>query len=153
MGINWARVILGGLVAGLIVNICEFLVNNLWLDGDWSDAMEALNRSPEVGIGGTVAFWLWGFLTGIFAMWLYAALRPRFGSGPKTAVLAAIAVWIPGSVLGMVFPAVLELFPYRLIAIGIASGFVEIVIGTLAGAWLYRESDRPLAAPAGAGRF
>jgi hypothetical protein len=152
MGINWARVILGGMVAGLIVNVCEFLVNNLWLDGEWAEAMEALNRSAEVGSGAIAAFWLWGFLTGIFALWLYAAICPRFGGGPKTAMLAAIAVWIPGSVLGMVFPAVLELFPQRLIAIGVAAGLVELVIGTLAGARLYKESPAAVGARVAAAR-
>jgi hypothetical protein len=141
MGINWARVILGGMIAGLIVNISEFLVNNLWLPGEWAEAMESLNRTGEVGSAGTVAFWAWGFLTGISALWLYAAIRPRFGAGPKTAVLAALAIWVPGSLLGTIFPAVLELFPQRLIVIGVAAGLVELLVGTLAGAALYRESD------------
>jgi hypothetical protein len=152
MGINWARVILGGLVAGLVINVSEFAINNLWLDGEWTEAIESLNRSSAVGAGGTAAFWVWGFLTGIFALYLYAAFRPRFGAGPKTAVRAALAAWIPGSVLGMVFPAVLELFPVRLMVIGVLSGLVELVIGTLVGAWLYQESDKAMNVRTAAGR-
>jgi len=141
MGINGARVILGGVVAGLIVNVSEFLVNNVVLGDEWSNAMEALNRPAEMPSGATAVFWLWGFMTGIMALWLYAAMRPRFGPGPKTAVLAAVAVWVPGSLLGVVFPAVLALFPTSLMAIGVVSGLVELVVGTLAGAWLYREVE------------
>jgi hypothetical protein len=152
MGINWGRVILGGLVAGLVVNVSEFAINNLWLDGEWTEAIESLNRSSAVGAGGTAAFWLWGFLTGIFALYLYAAFRPRFGAGPRTAVRAAVASWIPGSVLGLVFPAVLELFPVRLMAIGVISGLVEIVIGTLVGARLYQESETAKDVRAAVGR-
>ena len=29
-------------------------------------------------------FTVWGFLVGIFAVWLYAAIRPRYGAGAKT---------------------------------------------------------------------
>src|ERR1039458_3671255 len=32
MRINWTRVILGGLLAGLIVNVCEYIVNSLQPD-------------------------------------------------------------------------------------------------------------------------
>ena len=38
-------------------------------------------------------FLAWGFLVGIFAVWLYAAIRPRYGAGPKTALCAGAAVW------------------------------------------------------------
>ncbi|HSE60477.1 MAG TPA: hypothetical protein VLA99_17380 [Nitrospiraceae bacterium] len=31
------------------------------------------------------------------ALWLYAAIRPRFGAGPKTALYAGLGVWVLGS--------------------------------------------------------
>ena len=148
MRINWTRVILGGLLAGLIVNICEQLVNGLLLGSEWAAAMKALNHSPEMGIGPTTAFWLWGFLIGLYALWLYVTIRPRFGAGPRTAMIAGIAVWVPGSLLAMITPAALHLFRYRLIAIGVVLGLVEIVIGTVVGAWLYKEGKASLAAAA-----
>ena len=139
MKINWTRVILGGLIAGLIVNVCEFLVNGLLLRGEWAAAMKALNLPSEMGIFPTAVFWLWGFLIGLYSLWLYTTIRPHFGAGPKTAVIAGIAVWIPSSLLAMAGPAALHLFRYRLIAAGIAVGLVEIVIGTVVGAWFYKE--------------
>ena len=150
MRINWTRVILGGLLAGLIINICEFLVNGLLLGSEWASAMTALNKSAQTEIGATVAFWLWGFLIGLYALWLYVTIRPRFGPGPKTAVIAGIAVWVPGSLLAMIAPAALHIFRYRLIIIGIALAFVEIALGTVIGAWptRSREAHRlPLARP------
>jgi len=141
MRINWTRVILGGLLAGVIINICEFLVNGLILSSQWDAAMKALNKSSAMGIGPTAAFWLWGFLLGIYALWFYATIRPRFGPGPKTAVIAGIAVWVPASLLAMIAPAALHLFRYRLIGLGVILGLVEIVVGTVVGAWLYRERE------------
>lgn len=98
-----------------------------------------LVKSPNMGIGPIGAFWLWGFLIGIYALWLYATIWPQFGPGPKTAVITGTAVWIPASLLAMFAPAALHLFRYHLIAIGVVVAFVEILVGTVAGAWLYKE--------------
>jgi hypothetical protein len=36
----------------------------------------------------------------------------------------------------------LNLFPARLLVIGLLVGLVEVSVGTLAGAWIYREQTR-----------
>jgi glucan phosphoethanolaminetransferase (alkaline phosphatase superfamily) len=150
MRTNWTRVILGGLLAGLIVNFFEYIVNGLILGNHWAAAMMALNRAPEMGAIPTAAFWVWGFLIGIYALWLYAAIRPRFGPGPKTAVIAGVVVWIPASLLAMIAPAALHLFSRRLIGASVVVGLVEIVIGTVVGAWRYKEQEVPRGASAAA---
>jgi MFS family permease len=137
--INGARVILGGLAAGLIINISEFLLNSVILQKDMDAAVGALNRQ----VGGTqiAMFTGWAFLTGIFAVWLYAAIRPRYGAGPKTAITAGFAVWCLGYLLAAVTPFALKLFPANVIATGLVVGLVEVILGTLLGAKLYREED------------
>jgi hypothetical protein len=55
--INWNRVILGGLLAGLVINICEFLVDGLLLGDQWNASMKSLNR-PPMGGGANAAFLL-----------------------------------------------------------------------------------------------
>ena len=135
--INWTRVILGGLVAGVIINISEFLLNGVVLAKDMEAAMRALGR--QMGAGQLAMFTVWGFLVGSFAVWLYAAIRPRFGAGPKTAACAGAAVWGLGYLLASVTTFALQLFPGRLIAIGLAVGLMEVLVGTLAGAWFYHE--------------
>ena len=42
--IDWARVLLGGLVAGFIINIFEYVTNGVVLAADWDAAMKALGR-------------------------------------------------------------------------------------------------------------
>ena len=135
--INWTRVILGGLVAGLIINVFESVLNGVILAKDMEAAISALGR--QMGGGALAMFIAWGFLVGIFAIWLYASIRPRYGAGPKTAACAGAAVWGLGYLLAAVTPIALHLFPRRLMAIGLAVGLVEVIIGTIAGAWLYRE--------------
>ena len=135
--INWGRVILGGIVAGLIINIFEFCLNGVILAHDWDAAMKALGRT--MAPSAIPMFIIWGFLAGIAAIWLYAAARPRFGAGVKTAVLTGFAFWIFAYLLPNLGQWALNLFPQRLIVIGLAVGLVEVIVGSVAGAALYKE--------------
>ena len=148
--VNWRRVIGGGLLAGLVINAVEFAVNGLWLAQDWAAAMKALGKGGEYGVAQIAVFNLWGFAMGVFAVWLYAAIRPRYGAGPMTAYTAAVAAWVPGYVLSTVPPAVFGMFPVRLMLIGMAVGLVELILGTHLGASFYNEEAAPKAKAAGA---
>lgn len=139
--VNWNRVVLGGLLAGLVINIFEFVLNGVILEKDWAAAMTALGKTGQMGVEQIVLFNLWGFVTGIFSVWLYAAIRPRYGAGPKTAALAAFAVWILGYVLAGVGPIVMGLFPARIMMIGFLVGLIEVLVGTQLGAKIYREES------------
>jgi uncharacterized membrane protein len=137
--INWKRVVLGGLVAGLIINVVEFAVNGVLLKENWAVAMKAIGRTGEISGAQMVAFNIVGFLIGIFTIWLYSAIRPRYGPGPKTAICAGAAVWVLGYLLASIAPMVLHILPRRLMAIAILVGLVEVVVGAVVGAWLYTE--------------
>lgn len=143
--INWGRVILGGLLAGMVINVFEFFLNGVVLAKDWEAAMAALGRPPIAGSQIAVFFvWsfiLWGFLIGIFAVWLYAAIRPRYGAGPKTAICVGSFVWGLGYLLTSVTPFLLNLYPRRIFAVGLTVGLVEVLLATLVGARLYREPN------------
>lgn len=138
--INWLRVIAGGLLAGVVINVCEAVVNGIALKNDWAAAMQALGRPAEYSTGGMAALLIWGFLVGVFAIWLYAAIRPRYGAGPKTAAVAGLSVWVLGYLLSALPAAATRLFPLRLLLIGIGVGLVEAVAGTVLGAWPYKEA-------------
>ena len=83
--INIVRVILGGLLAGLVLNIGEFLVNGLILGEQWAAVTAARNLPPMSG-GAMASLVVLNFVVGIAIVWLYAAIRPRYGAGPKTAI-------------------------------------------------------------------
>jgi hypothetical protein len=61
--------------------------------------MKALGKGGEYGVAQIVVFNLWGFAMGVFAVWLYAAIRPPYGAGPITICTAAVAAWVLGYVL------------------------------------------------------
>ena len=140
-GINWTRVLMGGLVAGLVMNIGEAALHGGILGADaqqLSDRYQVTNLPSSVAI---VSLILTTFVLGIASVWLYAAIRPRYGPGAQTAIVAGLAVWVlahvwSGVYLGMGF---IGLIPPKLAYLPIAWGLVEAPLGTLAGAWLYRE--------------
>jgi hypothetical protein len=137
--INTARVVIGGIVAGLIVNISEILLNIVILGADMNAAMARLNLPPVEGaaIGVFVAM---GFALGIATIWLYAAIRPRYSPGPRTALCAGAAVWFFAYAYPSAGSAVMGVFPGRMMVIGVIWGLGEILLAAVAGAYFYKES-------------
>jgi len=137
--INLGRVILGGFVAGVIIDVFEFVLNGVLLADQWPGIMAAINRPPS-GMHDVVLFNIVGIITGIVAVWTYAAIRPRFGSGVKTAIYAAGLTWVTAYALATVTPTVMGVFSHHMAMVLVAVGLVEIVVATIVGAWLYKEA-------------
>ena len=146
--INIGRLFLGGIIAGIVGNILGFVVDGLILAPQWSASLKALGRS-ELNGSQILAFNIIGLVYGLLMMWLYAAIRPRYGPGPKTAVYAGLAAWAVGTLLPNVsLMGVAGLFPSNLTATTTAAAIVESVVAALAGAALYKESARAMQSPA-----
>ena len=96
---NMGRIILGGIVAGIVLDILGFLVDGILLAPQWTAGMTALGKSGAFTMNQIVSLNLLGLANGIFAIWLYAAIRPRYGAGPKAAVFAGLALWVAGVLL------------------------------------------------------
>lgn len=139
--ISTSRVILGGIVAGIITDILGFLVDGLWLAPRWNAGMRALGHGPFAP-NQMIGFNLLGIAGGLVAIWIYAAIRPRFGPGLATAIKAGVAVWVLGTLLpntGFMYLA--QLFGRRLTLYTTAAALIEVVVGTIAGAIIYREAS------------
>ena len=97
---NWRLVFLGGLLAGIVMNILGFLALAIYLRKLWNPALEALNPTFQETMGFQI-FWVVFFLiSGILAVWLYSAIGPRYGAGPKTALIAGLFLWFFSVLLG-----------------------------------------------------
>jgi len=136
--INLGRVVLGGLVAGVIINLFEFVLNGVILDAQWTELMNSINR-PMMGTSEIGYFNIMGFAQGIVAIWAYAAIRPRFGEGPMTAVIAALLMWVTSYVFVDAVPTIMGIFPMSMSLMLVGVGLVEIVAATVAGAYFYKE--------------
>ena len=139
-GINVKRVLLGGLLAGLMLNIGEYVLNEVILAEQWA-AFMAEAGMDEFGAGQIASFVIITFLFGIVLVWIYAAIRPRFGPGPKTAVIAGLTMWSIGWLLVGASFAAAEMYPTGLIVVTIVWGLFEVPIAAVAGAFFYRESE------------
>ena len=138
--INIGRVIAGGLVAGLVWNVGEYILNEPILGDEWAAAYQALERPAEESAT-TIALFVGSvFVLGILAVWLYAAMRPRFGAGPKTAILAGLFIWAILYGFMWVWNVAVGLFPNEVFTITLIWGFFQVPIATMIGAWLYRET-------------
>lgn len=144
--INLGRVVLGGLLAGVVLNVFEFVLNGPILGDQWTAAMESLNRAAPTDAGTMIGYAIWNFLLGIALVWFYAAMRPRFGPGPKTALLTGLAVWFVIWFLGFGGTLLSGMFPANLVVVTLIWEFFEVPIATLAGAWLYKEDGAASAA-------
>jgi hypothetical protein len=137
--VNLGRVFVGGLVAGLIVNISEFILNTAVYGEQMNAAMAALNR-PPVPASAVIWFVLLGFGIGFMTVWLYAAIRPRFGPGARTAACAALTVWGLAYLYPNLFMIILNMFPRDMMVGATIWGLAEVLIAGIAGAWVYTEA-------------
>jgi hypothetical protein len=145
--INVGRWLLGGIVAGILVDVSETILNAVVLKGQWDAAMKALGR-PMTESGGAMVVWMaWGLVYGLACVWLYAAIRPRFGPGAGTALKAGLAAWLLADLLSSVGMGNMGILPSGLLTTSAIWSLVETLVVTTVGAWIYREEG---AAPAAA---
>jgi hypothetical protein len=137
--INWGKVVVGGLLAGVVLNVVDWLVYGVWLKPDLAVAMQALGKNPAA-MDSAVPLWVaLDFVYGIGLLWVYAAIRPRFGAGPKTAVIAGLAIWFFVGLLHAVSEAPMGFMPQRLMTIGTIVALIAMPVATVVGAYVYKE--------------
>lgn len=137
--INFGRVLLGGLLAGLVLNIGEFVLNDVVFGAQMKVWLGKHNLGEPGGSFMVAAIGL-TFVLGIVMVLVYAMIRPRCGAGPKTAVITALLLWFAIAVYcGIINGIILEV-PTIALLIGMGWGLVEYILGAIAGAWLYKEA-------------
>ena len=139
-GINFGRAILGGLVTGIILNVGEFVLNGFILANDMKEFFKRCGFPPEPPSSFMVIAIAITLVLGLVIVIGYAAIRPRFGPGPKTAIIAALFAWFGVYVYQNVIGLGLGIVSMRLFVIALAWGLVEYIIATIAGAAIYQEA-------------
>ncbi|MGH8622636.1 MAG: hypothetical protein ACRET3_10895, partial [Burkholderiales bacterium] len=102
-------------------------------------AMQALGK-PPMADSAIPLFVALDFVYGIVLVWTYAAIRPRFGPGPKTAVYAGLLVWVVAGLLHFVGEMPMGLMPQRLMLMGTLVFLVMAPLATVIGAKPYQEA-------------
>jgi hypothetical protein len=135
--INTARVLLGGLLAGLIINVFEYVLNGVVFASRWDAFEKMLGR--QMHANAISLFFLSAFVMGVGVVWLYAVARPRLGPGPKTAVLTGFAFWLFAYAVPAATQVVASLSPGHLTITVTLILLVGVVLASVCGAAVYKE--------------
>ncbi len=143
MAINTQKVVVGGIVAGVVMIVIDFISNKFILGARMiaeSDAFkpglaDQMMKGPAV-----ITNIVMSLILGIALVWTYAAIRPRFGPGLKTATYVAVLFWILAGIfysgylhMGMMSAGLWWSFAFV--------GLVNFFLSTWAGAKLYSEDS------------
>ena len=131
--INWARIVRGGLIAGVVINM-RLVIAPRYYDGSWRGLLWALKRLDGRTL---LSFVVPGLVIGLCLLWVYAAIRARYGPGPTTAIRAGLAVWLISDL-----PLLMRLaFPYdRRPFVMVAVDLVLCAVAALVGAFFYQDA-------------
>lgn len=141
MAINTSKVLTGGLAAGLVANVLGFLLFGMWLGPRFeADAVAVAPSLAGRGMSGAAIATnvIIQFVIGLLLAWLYAGLRPRFGPGMKTALYAAIVVWICGLVFKLDWVSVGLMTSTSFVLASLAA-IVQVVVAAVVAGALYKE--------------
>lgn len=136
--INWGRVLLGGIVAGIVIDLVNYVVNSYI----WAQQNDAMMKRLNIQLRphAIPVFLLEGLFLGIAAIWAYSVARPRYGPGPKTAVITALGVWFIGSLLPTADMWASGIVRSRMACADVLVGLLTIIVASLIGASLYKEA-------------
>ena len=141
MAVNTQKVVVAGLASGVVQAILGGVGFGVLLGPRFNAEMDkvvpglsatmASGMNMGIGIGSQ-------FVVGLLLAWLYAAMRPRYGAGPGTALRAGFAVWLCGFLFYMdnLQSGMMSMTSYLM-----ASGLMIVVTGAgaLTAGALYKE--------------
>ena len=142
MAINTKKVLIGGIAAGVVVNVIDFVVHYIL-----GASMKAESDAFKPGLAdqmmqgpAIITNIVMNLILGIALVWTYAAIRPRFGPGLKTATYVAALFWILAGIfysgymhMGMMSAGLWWSFAFV--------GLVNFLLSAWAGAKLYSEGS------------
>lgn len=140
--INCKKVFVGGLVAGVGVNVVEFLAHHVILGERYKGLAKmgyyyenaSFPNFPLVSI-------LMSFAVGFLLAWLYAVGRDTLNPGPLTAIKIGLVVGfiasVPGNVAMLAWSPIGKLVPF----VTCLAGFAECVIGCLLAGAIYKPKE------------
>ena len=143
MAINTKKVLIGGFAAGVVMNVIDYVTNVYILAARMKAESDAFKpgMSDQMMQGSAIASYIvMDFVLGIALVWTYAAIRPRFGPGMKTATYAAVLFWLLAGVftsgfmhMGMMSAGLWWTFAFI--------GLVNFLVSAWVGARLYSEDS------------
>lgn len=137
MKLNHRRILLGGLLAGLAMNVVDGVTNGVLLSEQYREIMRQVHA--EHLLGSSTVFWIsMDFLYALAMSYLGAAMRPAFGAGIGPYVRAGIVVWLVGY-LSVGWDIIVGVVPLGFHAIGTVATLIGFAAGAGIASRVYRE--------------
>jgi len=139
--INWARVILGGVIAAVILFVAGFIIHGVILEPEWA-VWQAMGHMPlALSQGAMIVIWvIVSLINGLTGLWIYAGIRPRYGAGAKTALIAGFILWLVGGLVAALVQFSLGIVPHEVVVVGAIGSLIADLIAILVGAYFYKEA-------------
>lgn len=148
MAINTSKVVTGGLAAGVVMAILDFVLN-VFLFGD---RMKLEMNAFKTGLGDImsepsgstmIGYIVMDLVIGMLLAYTYAAMRPRFGAGAKTSIIVALVFWVFALILmsGYLMMGAMSNGLWWSVSIGY---LVALVIASLVAGAMYSEEGAPV---------
>lgn len=147
MAMNTSKVLVGGIVAGIVLNVCDWFVYTKLLVDKMTAAMEAYKpgSSAVMMSGNAVTIYvITDFVFGLLLVYTYAAVRPRLGPGPRTAATVAGIFWVFATFINA-GQMIMGIVDRNLFWEAALIQLITLLLGTWFGAMVYTESDAPAA--------
>jgi hypothetical protein len=136
--INTGRWIAGGVIAGILMWIIEGAASQLYF-ADMMAALDKAGLSVAMNAGTVATTLLVSLLVGLGVVFFYAMARQRIGAGPRTAIIVGVAAFVFFYLPGLLGYQMIGLYPGSLILKWAVVGFLEMIVISLVGAWIYRD--------------
>jgi hypothetical protein len=137
--INAGRVAIGGVVGGVVLNCIDYGVNGVWLAAPWAEASKKLNPALDaMSSSAVISYVSLDFVLAMLIAVLYASMRPRFGSGPRTAINGALVIWIATAGVNVTMIAG-GLYPADLLIKSSIGSLIGMIGAAYAAGMLYKE--------------
>ncbi len=136
--INTSKLIVGTIAAGVVINVVESIMNLFVIAGPMEEMLAARNL-PEMAGAAMGGFMLLAFVLGFLTVWTYAAIRPRYGAGPATALRAGAAVWAAFYLMGTFANHLMGIVTFHLFMITLAYTLPMMLVAGYVGGMVYKE--------------
>lgn len=131
-------IVIGGLVAGAVLAVIDIAMYGAILKAPMEQAMKVLPK-PRIVEWQVPWYISLDVVAGIALIWLYAALRPRFGAGLTTAAIAGVVGWFFASLWTTFVQWPMNLMPLNLTAIIVGVALVQWTTASMLGAKFYKD--------------
>jgi hypothetical protein len=139
--INCARVIIGGVIAAVILFVAGFIIHGLLLEPEWAVWRAAGHMPLALSQGAMTVIWvIVSLVNGLTGLWIYAGIRPRYGAGAKTALIAGFMLWLVGGLVAALAQYSLGIVPHEIAVGGAIGSLIADLIAILVGAYFYKEA-------------